>query len=306
ADPRARYGNQRTMEHQQKLRAQLDRKLTSIEQRLADMDKMGIDVQAISTSPLQYYYAIDPELGRQTSRSINDRLAEIAGSNPDRFVALGTAPMQEPSLAVAELEYCMRNLGFRGMELGTNVGGVELADSRYEPFFARAEALNALIFLHPIGFTDTRRLTQHFLTNIIGNPLDTTVALAHIVFGGVLERHPRLKIVVAHGGGYMGHYPARMDHAYKVRPECHDHIKRPPSYYMKKIYYDTMVFDQKQLEHLVNLWGADHVVIGTDYPYDMGYYKPVEFVNGTKSLTRSEREAILGGNAARLLGLKKK
>jgi aminocarboxymuconate-semialdehyde decarboxylase len=270
------------------------------------MDKMGIDVQAISTSPLQYYYAIDPELGRQTSRSINDRLAEIAGSNPDRFVALGTAPMQEPSLAVAELEYCMRSLGFRGMELGTNVGGVELADSRYEPFFARAEALNALIFLHPIGFTDTRRLTQHFLTNIIGNPLDTTVALAHIVFGGVLERHPRLKIVVAHGGGYMGHYPARMDHAYKVRPECHDHIKRPPSYYMKKIYYDTMVFDQKQLEHLVNLWGADHVVIGTDYPYDMGYYKPVEFVNGTKSLTRSEREAILGGNAARLLGLKKK
>ncbi|MGZ5127756.1 MAG: amidohydrolase family protein, partial [Burkholderiales bacterium] len=275
-------------------------------QRLADMDKMGIDVQAISTSPLQYYYAIDPELGRQTSRSINDRLAEIAGSNPDRFVALGTAPMQEPSLAVAELEYCMRNLGFRGMELGTNVGGVELADSRYEPFFARAEALNALIFLHPIGFTDTRRLTQHFLTNIIGNPLDTTVALAHIVFGGVLERHPRLKIVVAHGGGYMGHYPARMDQAYKVRPECHDHIKRPPSYYMKKIYYDTMVFDQKQLEHLVNLWGADHVLIGTDYPYDMGYYKPVEFVNGTKSLTRSEREAILGGNAARLLGLKKK
>ncbi|MGZ5177033.1 MAG: amidohydrolase family protein, partial [Burkholderiales bacterium] len=300
----ARYGNQRTMEHQQKLRAQLDRKLTSIEQRLADMDKMGIDVQAISTSPLQYYYAIDPELGRQTSRSINDRLAEIAGSNPDRFVALGTAPMQEPSLAVAELEYCMRNLGFRGMELGTNVGGVELADSRYEPFFARAEALNALIFLHPIGFTDTRRLTQHFLTNIIGNPLDTTVALAHIVFGGVLERHPRLKIVVAHGGGYMGHYPARMDQAYKVRPECHDHIKRPPSYYMKKIYYDTMVFDQKQLEHLVNLWGADHVLIGTDYPYDMGYYKPVEFVNGTKSLMRSEREAILGGNATRLLGLK--
>ncbi|MGZ5117154.1 MAG: amidohydrolase family protein [Burkholderiales bacterium] len=185
-----------------------------------------------------------------------------------------------------------------------NIGGVELADSRYEPFFARAEALNTLIFLHPIGFTDTRRLTQHFLTNIIGNPLDTTVALAHIVFGGVLERHPRLKIVVAHGGGYMGHYPARMDHAYKVRPECHDHIKRPPSYYMKKIYYDTMVFDQKQLEHLVNLWGADHVVIGTDYPYDMGYYKPVEFVNGTKSLMRSEREAILGGNATRLLGLK--
>ena len=292
------------MEDQQKLRAQLDRKLTSIEQRIADMDKMGIDVQAISTSPLQYFYGIDAELGRQSSRAINERLAQIVTSTPERFVALGTAPMQEPRLAVAELEYCMKKLGFRGMELGTNVGGVELADPRYESFFAKAEALNAVIFLHPIGFTDPRRLTQHFLTNIIGNPLDTTVALAHIVFGGVLERHPRLKIVVAHGGGYMGHYPARMDHGYKVRPECHDHITRPPSYYMKKIYYDTMVFDPKQLEHLVNLWGADHVVIGTDYPYDMGYYKPVEFVNGTKSLTRAEKNAIIGGNAAKLLGLR--
>ena len=306
ADPHARYGNQRTADHQAKLRAQLDRKLTSIEQRLKDMDAMGIDVQAISTSPLQYFYAVDAELGRQSSRAINERLAEITASNPQRFAPLGTAPMQEPKLAVAELEYCMKKLGFRGMELGTNVRGVELADPRFETFWKKAEALNAVIFLHPIGFTDTTRLTQHFLTNVIGNPLDTTVALAHIVFGGVLERYPGLKIVAAHGGGYMGHYPARMDHAYKVRPECHDHITRPPSYYMKKIYYDTVVFDEKQLEHLVNVWGANHVVIGTDYPYDMGYYKPVEFVEKTKSLTRTQKDAILGGNAAKLLGLKRK
>jgi len=213
-------------------------------------------------------------------------------------------PLQAPELAVAELEYCMKTLGFRGLEIGTNVGGLELSDSRFEAFFARAEELNAVIFLHPSGFTEPRRLTQHFLTNVIGNPLDTTVALAHIVFGGVLERHPGLKFVAAHGGGYMGHYPARMDHAYKVRPECHDHITRPPSYYMKKIYYDTMVFSHEQLEHLVNLWGANHVVIGTDYPYDMGYYKPVDFVNKTKVLTRAQKTAIIGGNAARLLGLK--
>lgn len=303
ADWTARYGNQRTQDHQQKLRAQLDRKLTSIEQRLADMDKMGIDVQAISTSPLQYYYALDPDLGRQTSRAINERLAEIAAAHPDRFVALGTAPLQAPELAVAELERCMK-LGFRGMEVGTNVNGVELADARFGPFFAKAEELGAVIFLHPIGFTDTRRLTQHFLTNVIGNPLDTTVALAHLVFGGVLERHPRLKFVAAHGGGFLGHYPARMDHAYRVRPECHDHIKRPPSYYMKKIYYDTMVFSHDQLEHLVKLWGADHVVIGTDYPYDMGYYKPVGFVEDAKSLSRAQKDAIIGGNAAKLLKIK--
>ena len=306
ADPIARYGNTRTADHQRKLRAQLDRKLTSIEQRLKDMDRMGIDVQAISTSPLQYYYGVDADLGRQTSRTINERLAEIAASHPERFVALGTAPMQDPGLAVKELEHCMRKLGFRGMEIGTNVAGVEIADPRYERFWSKAEALGAVVFLHPIGYTDTTRLTQHFLTNIIGNPLDTTVALAHIVFGGVLERYPRLKIVAAHGGGYMGHYPARMDHGYKVRPECHDHISRPPSYYMKKIYYDTMVFGEEQLEHLVNLWGADRVVIGTDYPYDMGYYKPVDFVEGTRSLSHAEKDAIIGGNAAKLLGLKKK
>lgn len=305
ANPTARYHNPRTEAHQKKLREDLDRKLTSIEQRLKDMDRMGIDVQAISTSPLQYYYAVEPDLGRQIARTVNERLAEMGALHPDRFKPLGSLPMQDPQMAVKELEWCMKQ-GFRGIEIGTNVNGVEIADPRYEKMWARAEALGAVVFLHPIGFTDTRRLTQHFLTNVIGNPLDTTVALAHIVFGGVLERHPKLKIVTAHGGGFLGHYPARMDHAYRVRPECHDHIKRPPSYYMKKIYYDTMVFGEEQLEHLVNLWGADHVVIGTDYPYDMGYYKPVDFVNGVKSLTRAQKDAIISGNAAKLLGLKRR
>ena len=304
-DPTARYGNQRTAEHQRKLREALDRKLTSIEQRIADMNRMRVDVQAISTSPLQYFYGVEAELGRRIARVINERLAEIVAAHPDRFVALGTLPLQSPELAVTELEYCMKTLGFRGIEVGTNVGGVELADARYERLFAKAEALGAVVFLHPIGFTEPKRLTQHFLTNIIGNPLDTTVALAHLVFGGVLERHPRLKFVAAHGGGFIGHYPARLDHGYKVRPECHDHITRPPSHYLKKVYYDTTVFSEAQLQHLVNLWGADHVVIGTDYPYDMGYYKPVDFVERARSLSRRQKDAIIGGNAARLLGLKR-
>ncbi|MBI2509555.1 MAG: amidohydrolase family protein, partial [Betaproteobacteria bacterium] len=255
-DPLARHGSRRSAERQAQLRRELDRKLTSIEQRLADMDRMGIDVQAISTSPNQYYYRIEPDLGRRTSRAINERLAEIAASHPDRFVALGTVPMQEPELAVAEL-----------VEIGTNIRKTELSDPRFERLWAKAEALGAVIFLHPAGYTDASRLKEHFLTNVIGNPLDTTLALSHIVFGGVLERYPGLKFVAAHGGGYLGHYPARMDHAYRVRPECHDHITRPPSHYLKKIYYDTMVFGAAQLDHLVNLWGAGRVVIGTDYPY---------------------------------------
>ena len=303
-DPIARHGSQRTADRQKQLRQELDKKLTSIDQRLKDMDKMGIDIQAISTSPMQYYYRLEPELGRETSRTINENLASIVSAHPDRFVALGTLPMQEPALAVSELEYCMNELGFRGIEIGTNVRRAELSDERFNRLWAKAEALGAVIFLHPSGFTDTSRLKEHFLTNVIGNPLDTTFALSHIVFGGVLERYPKLKFVAAHGGGYLGHYPARMDHAYRVRPECHDYIKRPPSYYMKKIYFDTMVFGETQLEHLVNLWGADHVVIGTDYPYDMGYYKPVEFVNGA-NLTREQKAQIIGENAAKLLGLRK-
>jgi len=305
-DPLERFGSQRTFDLQRQQRRQIDAQLTSIERRLADMDRMGIDVQAISTSPTQYFYDIEPELGRQTSRLINERLAEMAALHPDRFVALGTVPMQEPELALKELEYCMQRLGFRGLEIGTNVNKVELADPRFERFWARVEELRAVIFLHPMGFTDNSRLREHFLTNVIGNPLDTTFALSHLVFGGVLERYPGLKFVAAHGGGYLGHYPARMDHAWKVRPECRDFIKRPPSHYMKKIYFDTVVHGEQQLTHLVKLWGAERVVIGTDYPYDMGYYKPVAFVNGAKSLSRAQRDAIIGGNAARLLGLKRK
>ena len=301
-DPVDQHGSARSAERQKALRQELDKKLTSIEQRLKDMDRMGIDVQALSTSPSQYFYRIEPDLGRETSRIINDNLADIVAAHPDRFVALGTLPMQEPRLAVAELERCMKELGFRGIEIGTNVRRVELSDGRFNALWDKAQALGAVIFLHPSGFTDTSRMKEHFLTNVIGNPLDTTFALSHIVFGGVLERYPKLKFVAAHGGGYLGHYPARMDHAYRVRPECHDYIKRPPSYYMKKIYYDTMVFGETQLEHLVNLWGADHVVIGTDYPYDMGYYKPVDFVAGA-NLTSGQKDQIIGLNAAKLLGL---
>ena len=306
ASPIARYGNPRTEAQQKKLHLDLHKKLTDIDQRIADMDKMDIDVQAISTSPLQYYYGVEPELGRQIARTINHRLADVTALHPNRFAPLGTLPMQSPQDAVKELEYCMKKLGFKGIEIGTNVAGAEIADPQYEKMWRKAEELNAVVFLHPIGFTSPQRLTRHFLTNVIGNPLDTTVALAHIVFGGILERYPKLKIVTAHGGGFLGHYPARMDHAYHVRPECHDHISRPPSYYMKKIYYDTMVFGEQQLDHLVNLYGADHVVIGTDYPYDMGYYKPVDFVEQAKHLTRKQKDLIISGNAAKLLGLKKR
>jgi len=277
--------------------------LTSVEQRLRDMDKMGVDVQAISCSPFQFMYSLDPEIGRKTARAINENLAEIVRKHPRRFVALADVPLQAPDAAAEELEYCVKRLGFRGVEIGTNVAGREISRDR-DAFWAKAQELDVMVFMHPNGFTGGERLADHYFINIIGNPLDSTVAIGHLVFDGILEKFPRLKIVSAHGGGYVSHYPARMDHAWGARIDPRTVLKRKPRQSLAKLYFDTIVFDREQLRHLVNLWGADHVVVGTDYPYDMGWYDPRGFVDGCKFLKDTDRAKILGLNAARLLKIK--
>jgi aminocarboxymuconate-semialdehyde decarboxylase len=278
--------------------------ITKIEPRLAVMDAAGIDVQAISTAPHQYYYSLEPGLGRATSRLINERIAEVVALHPDRFVGLGTVPMQSPELAVAELERAVKELGLRGVEIGTNVAGAELSDERFRPFWAKAEELGILVFMHPSGFTDGQRLNQHYLINVIGNPLDTTVAVSHLIFGGVLDAYPRLKICLAHGGGFLAAYSGRMDHAHGARADCRQVIERPPTSYLKKLYFDTIVFTHHQLEYLKDLYGSDHLLLGTDYPYDMAEDDPVGFISSAPHLDRADREAIMGLNAARLLKLR--
>jgi len=206
-------------------------------------------------------------------------------------------------MAAEELEYCMKRLGFRGVEIGTNVVGQEISRGR-DAFWAKAQELDAMVFMHPNGFTGGERLSDHYFINIIGNPLDSTVAIAHLVFDGILERYPKLKIVSAHGGGYVSHYPARMDHAWSARVDPRTVLKTTPRRSLAKLYFDTIVFDREQLRHLVNLWGADHIVVGTDYPYDMGWYDPRGFVDGCAFLKDGDRAKILGLNAARLLKLK--
>lgn len=266
------------------------------------MDRDGIDIQAISPSP-QYYYWAEPELGRETARLVNNRIAEIVASHPDRFVGMGTVPLQAPELAVAELERLVKQLGLRGVEIGTNVAGAELSDDRFRPFFAKAQELGILIFMHPAGFTHAQRLADHYFINVIGNPLDTTVAVSHLIFGGVLDAYPKLKICLAHGGGYAAAYSGRFDHAFEARSDCRRLIKRPPTRYLKKLYFDTIVFTHHQLEYLTNLYGSDHIILGTDYPYDMALPEAVKFVTSAK-LSRADKAAILGGNAARLLQIK--
>jgi aminocarboxymuconate-semialdehyde decarboxylase len=268
------------------------------------MDAMGVDIQAISPAPLQYYYCLEPELGRDAARAINDRIATIAAANSDRIVGLANVPMQSPEFAVAELERAVKELGLRGVEISTNVAGADLSEQRFRKFFAKAEELDVVVFLHPSGFSEGRRLSDHYFTNVIGNPLDSTIAVSHLIFGGVLDAYPKLKVCVAHGGGYLAAYSGRIDHAHGARADCRRCIKEPPTTYLKRLYFDTVVFTEHQLEYLVRLYGSDHIVLGTDYPYDMGMVDPVGFVEGTAELTDADKDAIVGGNAARLLGIK--
>jgi aminocarboxymuconate-semialdehyde decarboxylase len=304
-DPNVKFANALTRETNQKQMRDRAPKLSSIEVRLKDMDRMGIDIQAVSPAPQQTYYWTDPGEGQALARMVNERLAEIVSRWPDRFVALGTVPLQDSSLAVSELEHAVKHLGLRGVEINPSVNGMDLTDPRLalEKFFAKAQELDVVIFMHPIGFTHGERLMNHYFNNVIGNPLETTVAASHLIFDGVLERNPRLKIVLPHAGGYLAHYWARMDHAWKARPDCHTVIKRKPSSYLEKFYFDTITFDRTMLANMVKRYGADHVVLGTDYPYDMGMEDPVGFIAGVRGVSFKDKTRLMGGNAARLLGI---
>ncbi|MES2980382.1 MAG: amidohydrolase family protein [Pseudomonadota bacterium] len=289
---------------QMKLRAA---KLSDIPTRLADMDRMGIDVQAVSPAPTQYYYYAEPDFGLELARGVNDGIANVVAAQPERFVGIGSVPLQDATMAVRELTRCVEKLGFRGIEIGTHVNGVDLADKRLglDKFFAKAEALGTMLFLHPMGFTQGERMTEHYFNNFIGNPVESTLAVSHLIFGGVMERFPKLKVCVPHGGGYMTMAHARMDHGWKVRPDAQAFIKKKPSSYLKKFYFDTVTFNPRLISDLVEQFGASHVMMGSDYPFDMGDEDPVGLVQRAPGLTSEVQAQILGGNAMKLLGIKR-
>ncbi len=278
-------------------------KLTRVEERLADMDATGVDIQVLSPSPAQYYYWAERDVAQQLVRLQNEHIAELCGQHPERFVGLGTLALQHPQLAAEQLEYAMRQLGLKGMEISTSINGEELDAGLLLPFWKKAEELGAVIFIHPFGTTLGERVRTHYLSNIIGQPLETTIALSHLIFGGVLDRHPGLKIVAAHGGGYLPSYCGRTNHGHDVRPEAKAGARLRPVEYLRKIWFDTLVYEPEALRHLVNVVGAAQVVVGSDYPFDMGHYDPHGLIGSTPGLTEDEAAAILGGNAAALLGL---
>lgn len=281
-------------------------KFSQVAVRLRDMDRMGIDVQVLSPAPIQYFYFTEPELGAQISRDINQSIALVVEQRPDRFVGMGTIPLQNVDLAIRELDHAVQVLGLRGVEICTQVNGKNLTDPSLglERLFARAQELGIVIFLHPMGFSQGERFVEHYLNNVMGNPLETSLALAHLIFDGVLARYPRLKIIASHGGGYLASYWARMDHAWKAREDARGVIKKKPSSYLEKIYFDTITHDPQILGNLVTRYGPDHILLGTDYPFDMGEDDPLGLIAKMGRMSAADRDLIRGGTAMKLFKIK--
>jgi aminocarboxymuconate-semialdehyde decarboxylase len=276
ADPLVAHSTPETQSLMAKQAADLRTRMSTTDERFAAMDDMGVDIQVVSPAPPQIFYNLPLEVGVQAARALNDGIAEYVGRHKDRLLGLGGLPMQDGNEAAKELERAVKQLGFKGVEILTNVNGKELSDPAFAPFY---------------------------FNNVIGNPLDTTVALHYLIFDGVLERHPNLKIFAMHGGGFLGAYHGRIDHAWGARSDSHADLPHPPTHYLKKIYVDTVVFTPEQLEALVKVFGVDHVLMGTDYPFDMLENDPIGHINSVASFDDTTRAALAGGNLKKLLNI---
>jgi len=299
-DPRMQVQPEESSRYNRELRATQAAQFIDIDTRIADMDLQGIDVQVLAIAPPQYFHWLDDDTGPRVNAMQNDAIAGMVAGAPDRFAGIANLPMDHPEAAVTEMTRAHDELGFNGFEVNADVRGGDLDDRRFDPVWARAEELEMLVILHPHGWTEPRRMDDYYLINLVCMPLASTVAVSRMILGGVWERFPELRMLVVHGGGYLPFYFARTDHGYKVRPEARRHISRPPSEYLHKLYFDTTVFAPSAVEYLADEFGADHVLMGTDYPFDMGPTDPLGFLADAR-LTEEEHALIVGGNAARLL-----
>lgn len=278
--------------------------LTDVPARLAAMDRAGVDIQLVSPSPSHYHYWAGEDLARTVWELANAGVAAHCAAAPDRLIGLGLVPLQHPGLAAAALDQAL-SLGLRGVEISSHAPGApgrELSDPAYAPFWARAEQTGALVFLHPFGCTLDERLDRWYLSNTVGQPAENAVALSHLIFGGVLDRHPGLRIIAAHGGGYLPTHIGRSDHAWRVRPDARD-CAHEPSSYLKRLWFDSLVHSPAVLRALIGAVGADHVLLGSDFPFDMGTDDPLGALRAA-GLAESDFHAVRGGNAADLLGLR--
>lgn len=268
--------------------------------RLADMDRAGVDMQVLSLNPPMVYWA-GGELATRLARLYNDELAAAVAGRPDRLAGLATVPLQDVPAAVAELGRAVGQLGLRGVYIGSNILGKDLDHPDLFPFFAEAEALRAPVFIHPIDVLGVERLRAYYLHNGLGNPFETALAAARLIFGGVLDRLPRLTVCLAHAGGALPWLVGRLDRVYRVRKEARGGLRRAPSAYLRRFTYDTITHHGPGLRYLIDLVGADRVALGSDYRFDMGLLDPAGPVRAVRPLSRADRDLILGGVAAKLL-----
>jgi aminocarboxymuconate-semialdehyde decarboxylase len=279
--------------------------MTNTAERIRAMDEQGIDVEALSINP--YWYTAERDVAQKLIQIQNETLAEICAAQSDRFVAFATVALQHPDLAVEQVEQGIKRYGLRGVSLGGSVEGSELSDPRFHPFWAKAEALGVLVFIHPQGTAEleqTGRLKGNgLLTNTIGNPLETTIALSHLIFEGTLDRFPGLKICAAHGGGYLPSYAARSDAVQTTFPQrMTGTLKKKPTEYIRQLYFDSIVFTPEALRHLAAEAGPNQIIMGTDYPFPWTSTS-VDHILSTPGLSDADKIAMLGGTAAKLLGI---
>lgn len=276
-------------------------RMTDVTARPAAMDAQGVDVQLVSPSPSHYHYWADEETAEKIHRLANEATAAHCAQAPTRLRGLGLVPLQHPEQAVRALEHALEQ-GLSGVEISSHAPGRELSDPAYEPFWARAEETGAILFLHPFGCTLDERLDQWYLSNVVGQPVENAVALSHLIFSGVLDRHPGLTLIAAHGGGYLPTHIGRSDHAWSARSDAGAGCAHLPSSYLKRLYFDSLVHDPHVLRELVRAAGADRVLLGSDYAFDMGTEDPLAALRAAR-LPDSDFHAVRGGNAAALLNL---
>ena len=276
--------------------------LSDLDARIRAMDDSGVDVQLLSGWIDLTAYALDVDTGAEYSRRFNEILVAEAARHPDRFLPIGTIPLQDPARAATELDFAVRKLGMAGVQIATTVDGTDLDNAGLDRFWEAAADLGCLVVLHPCDPLPGVDLSRNFLDNMVGRPAESTIAVAHLLFSGVLERYPGLVICVVHGGGFLPYQLGRMQRGFDAVPSlAAQNISTPPSELARRLYYDTILHDPAPLAFLVEHVGADHVVMGTDYPFPMGDPTPVDTVNAIPGLSDEQRRLILGGNVTRLI-----
>lgn len=271
------------------------------EAKLESMDRKKIDISVISPAPPMFYYWADVNLALEVAGLVNDGIADMVAAKPDRLRGMATVPMQHPDAAVAELERVVKEYGFKAIEIGTSVEGAQIAEERFRPLLRRASELGVFVFAHPYYVGAKAGLEDYYLTNLIGNPLDTTVMVANLMFSGRLNELPDLKVVLAHGGGFTPYQIGRLVHGHKVRSETNAKSKSSPKDLLKQIYFDSLVFEPQALRYLIDLVDADHVCIGTDSPFDMADEMPSKTIDAIPNITTKERQCVCCGTALKLL-----